>query len=63
MPLTLDPRVRNVRAALIRLRDAHMRELDELDAAIAAWDALDDDRIETAQRGIADARSALASAR
>lgn len=54
-----DGRHQAVRRALLRERELLVELVAENDAAIAAWDALDDDRIEIARRGIAQARAAL----
>lgn len=54
-----DPRHHAVKTALLRQRELLHDLTIENDAAIAAWDALDDDRIEIARRGLAQARAAL----
>jgi hypothetical protein len=60
---TWDPRHQALRRALLRQRDLLHELTIENDAAIAAWDALDDDRLEIARRGVAQARAALQGAR
>lgn len=54
-----DPRHQAVKRSLLRQRELLHELTIEIDAAIAAWDALDDDRIEIARRGLADARASL----